>query len=97
MIQIDMEMSKNCMECPFMQLDMEFYDDVCTIVEENIYDAEKRADFCPLIDADAKWIPEKRRGCIAYYTCTSCGETSEYSSDYCPNCGARMVTEVKDI
>lgn len=31
-----------------------------------------------------------------YYKCSSCGETEDYISQYCPNCGAKMDLEEKE-
>lgn len=39
---------------------------------------------------DYRWNPiDDWTGYCA--TCSCCGEDSEYLSDYCPNCGAKMV------
>ena len=40
-----------------------------------------------------KWIDEtfKPWGLVHHpYKCNQCGERSEFDSNYCPNCGARM-------
>lgn len=35
-------------------------------------------------------------GCIAYYICSCCKETSKTDYDFCPNCGARMNGGAED-
>ena len=63
------------------------------IFEEAIRDA-------PTIDAvpvrHGKWIDEtiKPYGLVHHpFKCNLCGDHAEFSSPYCPNCGARMDEE----
>ena len=39
-----------------------------------------------------KWIAHSNGGIwIKYYECSECGKAHDTHSDYCPNCGAKMV------
>lgn len=59
-------------------------------------------DMMPTIEPERKkgrWIDEtfKPWGLVHHpYKCDQCGEHSETNSNYCPNCGARMVQEGED-
>ena len=45
------------------------------------------------VDDNGQEVKDRTGYCA---TCSACGEWSEYLTDYCPNCGARMVGEIDD-
>lgn len=59
----------------------------------------------PTIDPESlrphgRWVRPKLKPTYRidapYYKCSSCGETEDYISQYCPNCGAKMDLEEKE-
>lgn len=86
--------------------DMQKWDSGCWIrykVFENCLEQTPTADVKPVVRGE--WIDEEYDIGECYATCSVCGEISQgktedngfgynYSfSNYCPNCGARMVEE----
>ena len=108
MIQIDMEMPERCDRCPLCNENIYVCEVNGSDVEYEWDDGLKPVN-CPLKSADdvapvihAKWIGFP-------YRCSNCGqrapqetyygvdglETSDYTSNYCPHCSAKMDKENK--
>lgn len=77
-------------------------DKTCDIIIEAISDMSK-ADVQPI--KHGRWIGIteycKKNGYIPsgmgiYYWCSECGKEEQKTSDFCPNCGARMDGEQND-
>ena len=66
------------------------YNDAINFAISKIYEYLKIGKW---VDDDGQEIKDLTGYCA---TCSACGEWSEYLTDYCPNCGARMVGENDD-
>lgn len=96
MVQIDLEMPKECQECVFHVREKDndygwFCDCMLTDTNINLLHHKKPSD-CPLEEVSSgQWISHHIG---AYYECSNCHEkhNSKYTK-YCPSCGAKMGSE----
>ena len=98
MIQIDMDMPKNCARCPCGNAQDGWcyvHDEVLERTEKGYPDTTKRPDWCPIREVKhGKWIAVEKYG---LHKCSVCKH--EYhiepveSFKFCPNCGADMRTD----
>lgn len=51
MIQIDMDMPRNCLECPFCVAD-QYLRDYCCVTHDMICEFDERDEDCPLKECD---------------------------------------------
>ena len=91
----NMEIPRSCSECNLCSnqgLDR-FYCDVTTSYVD--IESEERASDCPLKEVPTgKWIRKYDSIINSYYwQCNQCEHDNEHKSNYCPNCGSRMVEE----
>jgi hypothetical protein len=103
MIQIDMPMSKNCLDCPACN---EYL--MCSIPvngrewgENDVHEFDKsRPQWCPMKEQEAKtghWL-KKMSSCPSAIAmggskisaCDLCGGWGRKTFQYCPHCGAKM-------
>lgn len=106
MIQIDMPMPTNCLDCPACN---EYL--TCAIPingrkwgENDVREfGQSRPEWCPLKEQEAKtghWIEKEDYNMDTYYDCSVCGESWttidgtpwQNGMNYCPHCGAKMAT-----
>ena len=72
----------------------------------NVYSVAKKCmsaiEELPSAERTGKWIPKDNHNCWTEFECSACGHCytkthdfmkSKPSFNYCPNCGARMVSE----
>ena len=96
MIQIDMDMPKDCADCNF-SCPRNGYDFYCCVDLKDVDLSNPRKD-CPL-----KEVPSGKWNIIAdrYMCCPNCGHKidtwhgiiHDINFNYCPNCGSRNVVE----
>ncbi len=103
MIQIDVDVPKNCACCPCGNAQDGWcyvHDKILERTEKGYPDTTKRPDWCPIrevrhgkwIKADSQQYFRKHYPC---FTCSECGykKDSQKKWNYCPNCGADMRTD----
>ena len=97
---IDMKIPKSCADCPICHPKGkdEPWNYCCFVTMANIdismWD-KSRPNFCPLKEVPTgKWIRKYDSIINSYYwQCNQCEHDNEHKSNYCPNCGSRMVEE----
>ena len=73
------------------------------------YGNSRKIAFIPLCeDLSLQWLPQQKVAKIIVnnsifqqyqpttYTCSSCNNTTESKSNYCPNCGAKFIKKEQD-
>lgn len=106
MLQIDMRMPNNCINCPLS------YDYVCLVTDRYLDESltgaygEERPDWCPLKDPEEKtgyWIYLQDCANEGVY-CSEC-HTKMFDhypmkkklSQFCAHCGAKMADELGEL
>ena len=62
----------------------------CADLQSQINSMENEIE--ELIPKDGEWLDEQR-GRWIYAKCNLCGKVQDVRSNYCPNCGAKMIGE----
>ena len=93
MIQIDIPMPKNCIDCDEQGIR---YALDCKYLWSGCANCGRHPN-CPIKEVPSgKWIEHNGRGLdweFTKYECGLCHEWTEYATNYCPSCGAKMVEE----
>ena len=90
---LPIEIPESCLDCPCH--DGEY--GVCNLTRKTIDDV--RPDDCPIQEVKhGKWekIHPDFDLCVEFFKCSICGGEKNYTTPYCPFCGAEMDEEEQE-